>query len=123
MASRKASSAEMAEASDQDVPSDGGSVISEAQRQTESAFGFKWARRDTYESDAMRFAARNWLFERYCGGDPAILDGWLSGGRKKILDAGCGAGFSALLFFTDRLNDHDYIGADISDAVAVARER
>jgi arsenite methyltransferase len=98
-------------------------VSSEAQRQTENAFGFKWAKRETYESDAMRNTAREWLFERYCGGDTAVLLAWLSGGRKKILDAGCGAGFSAMLLFADHLRDHDYIGADISDAVAVARER
>lgn len=71
----------------------------------------------------MRHAAREWLFERYCGGNPAVLSEWLSGGRKKILDAGCGAGFSAMLFFADHLRQHDYIGADISDAANVARER
>lgn len=97
--------------------------ISDDQSQTESTFGFKWAKRETYESDAMRSTARAWLFERYCGGDEAVLDAWLSGGRKKILDAGCGAGFSALLFFADRLKDHDYIGADISEAATVARDR
>lgn len=96
---------------------------SEAQRQTRSTFGFKWAKRETYESEAMRNTARDWLFERYCGGDPAKVDEWLSGGRKKILDAGCGAGFSAMLLFADHLRDHDYIGADISDAADVARER
>jgi SAM-dependent methyltransferase len=98
-------------------------VSSDAQRQTESTFGFKWAKRETYESEAMAKTAREWLFQRYCGGDPAVLDGWLSGGRKKILDAGCGAGFSAMLFFADRLRDHDYLGADISDAADVARDR
>jgi len=71
----------------------------------------------------MRNAAREWLFERYCGGDPGKVDEWLAGGRKKILDAGCGAGFSAMLLFADHLRDHEYIGADISDAADVARER
>ncbi|MDP9203656.1 MAG: class I SAM-dependent methyltransferase [Gemmatimonadota bacterium] len=99
------------------------STISDEQRQTESTFGFKWAKRDTYESEAMRNTAREWLFERYCGGDPQLLADWLSGGRKKILDAGCGAGFSAMLFFGDHLRSHDYIGADISDAAYVAQER
>ena len=66
-------------------------MSSEAQRQTEAAFGFKWAKRDTYESEAMQNIARTWLFERYCGGDPTVLAHWLSGGRKRILDAGCGA--------------------------------
>ena len=98
-------------------------MSSKAQQQTESAFAFKWARRDTYESDAMRNTSRDWLLERYCGGGPGVVTGWLAGGRKRILDAGCGAGFSAMLLFGDHLRDHDYIGVDISDAADVARER
>lgn len=97
--------------------------VSTAQVQTRNAFGFKWARRDTYESKAVKDASRNWLFDRYCGGDPLLLSGWLEGGRKIILDAGCGSGFSALLFFGDHLKDHDYLGVDISDAVEIAAER
>lgn len=96
---------------------------SRAQQQTADAFGYKWARRDSYDSPAFRDAARAWLVARYCGGDPGVLDGWLAGGRKVILDAGCGAGFSSLLLFGDRLRGHDYMGVDISDAVQVARER
>jgi arsenite methyltransferase len=96
---------------------------SAAQQQTADAFGFKWARRETYESPAMRDAARAWLVSRYCGGDLGVLDGWLSGGRKVILDAGCGAGFSGLLLFGERLRDHAYVGVDISSATDVARQR
>ena len=96
---------------------------SAAQRQTSDAFGFKWARRETYESPAMRDAARAWLVSRYCGGDTRVLDGWLSGGRKVILDAGCGAGFSGLLLFGERLREHAYVGVDISSATDVARQR
>lgn len=97
--------------------------MSQTQAQTEETFGFKWAKRDTYESPAMQDTVRRWLFERYCQGDPARLDAWLDGGRKRIVDAGCGAGNSALLFFGDRLRAHDYLGVDISSAVDVARER
>src|SRR6266568_3200969 len=83
---------------------DMGSVAtSAAQSQTQEAFGFKWGKRDTYESPAVKRATRQWLLERYCGGDESLIDGWLAGGRKLILDAGCGAGFSAMLFFGDRL--------------------
>jgi SAM-dependent methyltransferase len=98
-------------------------TCSEAQGQTKDAFGFKWAKRDTYESEAVKETAKKWLFERYCGGDPQRLADWLSGGRKIILDAGCGSGFSALLFFGDHLKSHDYLGVDISNAVEVARMR
>jgi arsenite methyltransferase len=105
------------------IPAPETAALSEAQDQTRETFGFKWAKRDTYESPAMQDAARAWLFERYCGGDPARLDAWLAGERKVIVDAGCGAGFSALLFFGDRLHEHDYLGIDISSAVQVARTR
>jgi arsenite methyltransferase len=93
------------------------------QGQTEEAFGFKWARRDTYESAAVQSSIKAWLFERYCGGDPTVLDRWLLGKRRLIVDAGCGAGHAALLFFGDRLREHAYVGIDISSAVDVARAR
>ena len=93
------------------------------QNQTKNAFSFKWAKRDTYESEAVKEKARSWLFERYCENDPVRLDKWLSGGPKIILDAGCGSGFSAMLFFAEHIKEHDYLGVDISDAVEVARVR
>src|SRR5689334_9519490 len=98
-------------------------ALSAEQDQTREAFGFKWAKRDTYESAAVHAAAKDWLIQRYCGGDVAKVDEWLGGGRKVILDAGCGAGFSALLLFGERLRDHDYLGIDVSDAAHVAAER
>ena len=97
--------------------------LSEAQKQTQGTFGFKWSKRDTYESDSVKTATRQWLLEKYCNNDPERIDEWLAGERKIILDAGCGAGYSALLFFGDRLKSHDYLGVDISDAVEVARVR
>ena len=98
-------------------------AVSSSQQQTDEAFGFKWSKRDTYESAASQENMRRWLLERYCANEPRCLDKWLAGGRKVILDAGCGAGFSGLLFFGDLLCDHDYLGVDISTAVYVARER
>jgi SAM-dependent methyltransferase len=97
--------------------------ISDNQAQTESAFGFKWANRASYDSEAMHTVSRQWLVERYCNGDPRVVGDWLAGGRKKILDAGCGVGYSAMLLFGDYLRSHDYLGADISDSVIVARKR
>lgn len=96
---------------------------SSSQAQTSDAFSFKWKKRDTYESAAVREKMRQWLFERYCDNRPERLDGWLENGPQIILDAGCGAGFSALLFFGDHLKRHDYLGVDISDSVDVARKR
>jgi arsenite methyltransferase len=96
---------------------------SDAQAQTAGAFGYKWSRRESYESPGLRDFTRVWLLEKYCGGDPSLLEAWLTGGRKLILDAGCGAGYSAILFFGDHLREHDYLGVDISDSVLVARAR
>lgn len=96
---------------------------SKEQSQTKDAFGFKWSRRDTYESDIVQKNAKKWLFERYLNNDIAVLDAILAGERKIILDAGCGSGFSALLFFATHLKHHDYLGIDISDAVNIAKKR
>lgn len=98
-------------------------VSSENQKQTDQAFGFKWSKRESYESPASQAAMHNWLIERYCAGELLRLDKWLKGSRKIIIDAGCGAGFSGILFFGERLKNHDYLGVDISSAVEVARQR
>jgi arsenite methyltransferase len=96
---------------------------SQNQSQTENSFAYKWQRRDTYESEEFQTKTKQWLMDRYCGNDPARLNMWLAGASKIILDAGCGAGWSALLFFGNLLNKHEYLGVDISAAVDVARKR
>ena len=97
--------------------------VSAEQGQTRDAFGFKWAKRDTYEASAVQDMTRTWLMNRYCQGRPAQLDDWLAGSRKIILDAGCGAANSGLLFFYEHLLNHDYLGVDISASVEVAKAR
>lgn len=97
--------------------------LSDKQRQTQQAFSFKWAKRENYESENVQSNARRWILERYCENDAGKLGEWLDGGGKIILDAGCGSGYSALLFFADHLKENDYLGVDISDAVEVARIR
>ena len=94
---------------------------SETQQQTEQVFAFKWHKRETFESPASRDRMGDWLRARYgpvsrgpwfhsCGGSPPV-----------VLDAGCGAGFSALAWWGDTLKRVRYLGVDISDAVEVAR--
>ena len=95
----------------------------DGQSQTRDAFSFKWSRRESYESEAFQANTQRWLYERYCGGDPAELDRWLTKPGQLILDAGCGAGHSAIVFFGDRLKVHHYLGIDVSSAAQVARER
>src|SRR3990167_8003417 len=66
------------------------SLLSNAQAQTEETFGFKWKKRDTFESPASLARMREWLVERY--GDLAKAT-WLAehGKNPLLIDAGCGA--------------------------------
>ncbi len=95
--------------------------LSASQEQTQNTFSFKWAKSETYESQQVRDEWRRWLLEKYFDGDDSGPAGLLSRPGLRILDAGCGAGISALLLFGDELSKHDYVGVDISDAVIQAR--
>lgn len=97
-------------------------ILSSSQAQTGETFGFKWNKRETFESPAMLEKMRAWLIERY--GDVAASDWLFDGGdRPLLLDAGCGAGMSALELFGPVLHRLRYVGADVSDAVDVAAQR
>ena len=98
-------------------------LVSAAQAQTREAFGFKWARRDTFESEASLGAMREWATGRY---GARIADGsWLDGRAPMpvVLDAGCGAAMTALVLFEKMLDRIRYVGVDISEAVDVAAQR
>jgi SAM-dependent methyltransferase len=95
-----------------------------SQAHTARTFGYKWGRRDTYESEAMRGVARTWLLERYGFESAAALRDHLAD-RGVVLDVGCGSGFSTALWLDDEWASRDalWIGAEISDAIDVARDR
>ena len=97
-------------------------LLSQAQTQTEETFGFKWNKRETYESPASLARMRAWLVERY--GDVAKA-GWFAehGAWPLLVDAGCGAGMSALELFAEALPNIRYLGIDVSEAVDVAADR
>lgn len=97
-------------------------LLSEAQAQTEETFGFKWKKRETFESPASLARMRAWLVERY--GDVVRAD-WFAdhGPRPLLVDAGCGAGLSALELFGESLSSLRYLGIDVSEAVDVAADR
>jgi len=97
-------------------------LVTDAQGQTRDAFGFKWQIREHYESKALQSFSADWLVERYLDGDAAKLDGLLRDGAK-VLDAGCGAGYSALLLLDAHLDRIQYLGVDISAAIDVAKRR
>ncbi|MFM9847866.1 MAG: class I SAM-dependent methyltransferase [Hyphomicrobiaceae bacterium] len=95
-------------------------VFDPDQEQTKDTFGFKWAKRDTYASDAMRTASREWLTSRY--GDLVARLGGTGSQPITVLDAGCGAGYSGGIAFEAQLRRLHYVGADISSAIDIARE-
>jgi len=97
-------------------------VYSYSQQKTNSAFGFKWSKRETYESDNMKENSYKWMVDRYLGGNQSLLDVWLKPGSN-FLDAGCGAAYSTLLLFKKRLNKVNYLGVDSSEAVDIALKR
>lgn len=97
-------------------------VISAAQAQTEDTFGFKWKKRDTFDSAASLTRMRTWLIERY--GELESADYLAEHGDNPLLiDAGCGAGMSALELFGALVPRIRYLGIDVSAAVNVAAER
>ena len=97
-------------------------LISHTQAQTSETFGFKWGKRDTFDSPASLARMRAWLLERY--GD-IVAAPWLRehGERPLFVDAGCGAGMSALELVGPLIHRLRYLGVDVSDAVDVARRR
>lgn len=94
------------------------------QAQTRDAFGFKWAKRDTYDSDASRDRVAHWCLERY--GFPSV-DSWASyfDGFSSVLDVGCGSGLSSGTWLVSPKwsGRGAWVGLDISSAVDVARAR
>ena len=95
--------------------------VSLAQGQTRDAFGFKWAKRDSFEGGVTRYMG-DWLAEKY--GDLSQAS-WLAehGPNPIVLDAGCGAAMSGLALFRPVLDHIRYLGVDVSTAVEVASRR
>tara|TARA_B100000579_G_scaffold403294_1_gene387203 strand:- start:486 stop:1505 length:1020 start_codon:yes stop_codon:yes gene_type:complete len=97
------------------------SFLSSHQTQTRDAFGFKWAKRDTFENKVAD-ELKVWLAEKYGN---ILEEGWfqIDGESKLVLDAGCGASLSGLSFFEDHADRIKYLGVDVSDAVETASIR
>jgi len=92
--------------------------VSAAQAQTSEVFGYKWNRRDTFESSNARSVMRDWLRTRY--GEPSEMS-WLMNDAI-LVDIGCGAARSSIELFGDRLKQVRFIGTDISAAIDVAAD-
>lgn len=92
------------------------------QAQTADSFGFKWKQQHSYDSPQVYATAQQWLVKRY-GFDSAEHMRSSFGARKRILDAGCGGGFSSSLWMDTSWGGAEWIGVDISMAIDVAQER
>lgn len=93
--------------------------VSDEQKQTEEIFTFKWNKELTFDSPNSLRRVREWLVERY-GEFSAILAALPP--RPIVLDAGCGAGMSALEYCRP-FSKIRYIGCDISEAIWVGAKR
>jgi SAM-dependent methyltransferase len=96
----------------------------EGQRQTQTSFAYKWTKRDSFGSEGMQEELHSWLIERY-GFDSASDMRAFFASKRRTLDAGCGAGFATSAWISEDWTDGgaQYVGADISAAIDVARER
>ncbi|HSQ23249.1 MAG TPA: methyltransferase domain-containing protein [Pyrinomonadaceae bacterium] len=95
------------------------------QRQTEDSFGYKWQRRDAWYSPEVVSACRTWILQRY-GFESAEAMRKFFGEHCRVMDAGCGSGFSSSLWIDSSWRGErqsEWIGADISEAIDVAQER
>jgi len=92
--------------------------VSQSQAQTSDVFGYKWNRRDTFESANARSVMRDWLRARY--GEPSDMP-WLQDDAV-LIDIGCGAARSSVELFGERLKQVRFIGTDISAAIDVAAD-
>jgi arsenite methyltransferase len=99
-------------------------VEDEHAAQTQSAFAYKWAKRDSFGSDGMQDELHGWLLQRYGFGSAEEMRSFVAS-KRRMLDAGCGAGFATSAWISDDWTDGsaEYVGADISSAIDVARER
>jgi arsenite methyltransferase len=89
--------------------------LTPTQAQTAAVFQYLWER-GTFRGVESRRVLRTWYVERY--GDAANASWWDDYGPEPLLvDAGCGAGISAIELFGDRLRSVRYLGVDVSSAV------
>jgi len=91
------------------------------QLQTRDSFGFKWRQEHSYGSEAQREVSRQWLIQRYGFADEADMTRYFVS-RRRVLDAGCGGGFTAGILL-EGVRTTPFVGVDISEAVWVAREK
>lgn len=100
-------------------------VEDKGQKQTAESFGFKWHQTDTYDSPATRKVSTDWVLSRFGFSSVEEMRHFFAA-RRRILDAGCGSGYTASLWLDPSWRDgtqSEWIGVDISSAIDVARDK
>lgn len=95
------------------------------QLQAQESFAYKWKQTESYKSDGMKDHFAKWFTERYGFSSAQAMREYCSK-QKRILDAGCGSGFSASVWLNPEWQgggNAQWFGVDISEAVDVAKER
>jgi arsenite methyltransferase len=92
------------------------------QSQTEQSFEFKWKWREFSDSPRLKEQFGEWVATRYGFADLGEMRRFFET-RERILDAGCGAGYSSSMWLDESWRGGEWVGADISEAVDVAKER
>lgn len=95
------------------------SLLTATQAQTQDVFGYVWHEYDFDEPHAREFQVE-WMEENFPGMRAKIADRLPTGAT--VLDAGCGAAWSAMAFFGHNLKRLGYVGIDVSVAVDRARK-
>ncbi len=92
------------------------------QSQTEQSFEFKWKWREFSDSPRLKEQFGEWVATRYGFAHLGEMRQFFET-RERILDAGCGAGYSSSMWLDESWRGGEWVGADISEAVDVAKER
>ena len=96
------------------------SNLSNNQKQTKSAFSFKWRKESSYKESFYNFMTE-WLNKKY-GKIEENLKLHTSDSKPLILDAGCGAGVSTLCYFKNVFDKINLVGVDVSDSIDIFRK-
>lgn len=98
--------------------------MEEGQNKTAESFAYKWSRRASYESESMKRRSTRWLLDRYgFSSVDAMREHFAAAGV--VLDAGCGSAFSSSLWLAPGWSSGEalWVGAEISSAVEIAKDR
>jgi len=93
-----------------------------SQAQTGESFRFKWQWRDFSDSPRLKEQFGEWVAGRYGFSGLDEMRSFFEG-RERILDAGCGAGYSSSMWLDHSWRGGSWVGADVSEAVDVAQAR